>query len=155
MWKNTQCTKTFLKSIKKGNFWRLVDVPKPASVLVTMVFLFSVFFLISRRFLYQWGQTNTGIVFSGKKYIAYIFLGIFWGSQASEMTNLTFLFVNHFFRAKLLKQPSRGEEGLRGPKFFNISHFGHMSTCAKFEPNLKGSGSAICSLDVECSQACL
>ena len=48
-------------------------------------------------------KNNTEIVFSGKKYIDYMFSGIFWGSQASEMTNLTFFFVKHFFRAKLLK----------------------------------------------------
>ena len=29
---------TIQKSIKKGNFWRLVDVPKPTSVLVITVF---------------------------------------------------------------------------------------------------------------------
>ena len=34
---------TILKSIKKDNFWRLIDVLKPASVLVITVFLFSVF----------------------------------------------------------------------------------------------------------------
>ena len=71
-------------------------------------------------------------MFSGKKYIDYIFLDIFWGSQASDLTNLT------FFR-----------RGSRSPKIFKISHFDHINKCAKFEQNLKGSGSAICSLDVE------
>ena len=41
------------KNIKKGNFWHLVDVPKPASVSVITVFLFSVFFLISRLYQYE------------------------------------------------------------------------------------------------------
>ena len=43
---------TIWKSIKKGNFWRLINVLKPASILVITVFLFTVFW-ISRLFLYQ------------------------------------------------------------------------------------------------------
>ena len=57
-WRKKRCEKipsapiTIWKSIKKGNFWRLIDALKPASVLVITVFLFSVFW-ISRLFLYQ------------------------------------------------------------------------------------------------------
>ena len=88
-------------------------------------------------------------MFSGKKYMDYIFLGIFCGSQASEITNLTFFSSNIVFELNYSNSPQGGRRGSRGPKIFKISHFGHINTCAKFEPNLKGSGSAICSLDVE------
>ena len=66
-------------------------------------FFYFLFFLDFPPCLATIGETNTEIVFSGQKYIDYIFLDNFWGSQASEMTNLSFFFVKHFFRANLLK----------------------------------------------------
>ena len=49
----------------------------------------------------------------------YIFLGIFWGSQASEMRNSKFFFVKHFFRVELFKQ-QEGSKGSMGQKIFKI-----------------------------------
>ena len=62
------------------------------------------------------------------------------------MTNLTFIFVKHFFRVEL-SQGRRRES--RGSKILKISYLGLIHTCVKFEPNLKWLDSELCSLDVE------
>ena len=92
---------TIRKNIKKGKFWRLVYVPKPASVTVITSFLCSGFQNFP-PFLVRIGAND----------IDYIFLGIFWRPQASERRNSKFSSVKHFFRVELFKQPSRGEKGV-------------------------------------------
>ena len=71
-------------------------------------------------------------MFSGEKYIDITFFGYFFGATG--------------FWLKECKNFSRES---RGPKSFKIFGLGPINKCGNSKPNRKGSGSTICSLDVE------
>ena len=61
-----------------------------------------------------------------------------------------FFTLNTPLKLYFSKGPPEGCRGSRGPKILKSFRLVPMSKCAKFEPNRKGSSSAICSsLDVE------
>ena len=88
-------------------------------------------------------------MFSGKKYIDYILFGYFLGPTGFRDEEFKVFLSNMFFELNYSNSPQEGRKGSRGPKNYKSIYPGPINTCAKFEPNLKGSVSILCSHDAE------
>ena len=140
---------TIGKSIKKRQLLEPARCPQTRERFsyngfsISLIFEFPAFSCTNR------GKLTQGSCSAGKNTSIIYFCVFLGGHRLQRWRIYNFFSWNTFFELNYSNTPQGERRESGGTKIFRIFHFGLTNTCAKFVPNLKGSGSAICSLDVK------